>query len=107
MSTEPQAIMEFDQAWQGIADSINLMAEDERKQYRKVLGIFMHDMKHTLGLIVNANELIRRDLQKCPEKHESDDMLSIVRKGTKQLDQYIDTIVEACCNKIYIDGERA
>jgi hypothetical protein len=69
------------------------------------MSIFMHDMKHTLGLINNANELIRRDIQNCPEKHKSDEMVSIVQTGTQQLDAYFDTIVDACCNKINIDGE--
>jgi light-regulated signal transduction histidine kinase (bacteriophytochrome) len=103
MPLEPQAGKEFSEVWRGVADSINLLPEDEKIQYRRVLGVFMHDMKHTLGLINNANELIRRDIQKCSENHESEDMIAIIHKGTQQLDEYIDTIVEACCNKIDFD----
>jgi hypothetical protein len=105
MSRYLQVEKGFSQVWQGVADSINLLPKGKRELYRKILGIFMHDMKHALGLINNANELIRRDIQGCPEKHKSEDMVAIIHKGTQQLDEYIDTIVEACCNKIDIDGE--
>jgi flagellar motor switch protein FliG len=102
MPLEPQAEKGFTQAWHDLAESINHMSEDKRKQIQKVLSVFMHDMKHTLGLISNANELIRRDIQKCPQEHKSEDMISIVHTAAQQLDEYFDTIVEACCNKIDI-----
>ena len=105
MPLEPQAEKEFTQTWQGVAYSINLLPEDQREQYRKILGVFMHDMKHTLGLITNANELIRRDIQQCPEKHKSGEMISIVHTAARQLDAYFNTIVEACCNQIDIGEE--
>jgi len=105
MPLEPQAEKGFIQAWQDVANSINQLSASKRNQIQQVMSVFMHDMKHTLGLINNANELIRRDIQNCLEKHKSDEMISIVQTGTRQLDAYFDTIVDACCNKIDIDGE--
>lgn len=105
MLSEPQAEKGFTQAWQGVADSINQLSNDQRKQIQQAMGVFMHDMKHTLGLINNANELIRRDIQNCPNNHKSEEMVSIIHTGTQQLDAYFDTIVEACCNIIDISEE--
>jgi hypothetical protein len=105
MPLELQTEKGFNQAWQDVADSINNLPDGKRKQIHQAMSVFMHDMKHTLGLINNANELIRRDIQNCPEKLKSDEMVSIVHTGTQQLDAYFDTIVDACCNKIDIDVE--
>ena len=100
MPLETQAEKGVSNAWQAVADSINHLSNHERKKIRHVLSMFMHDMKHTLGLIANANELIRRDIQSCPEKHKSDEMISIIHNGAQQLDEYFDTIVESCSNRI-------
>lgn len=105
MPLETQTEKDFSQVWQDVADAINHVPEEKRKKILKNLGVFMHDMKHTLGLINNANELIRRDIQSCPEKHKSDDMIAIVHTSTQQLNLYFDTMIEACCNQINIADE--
>jgi hypothetical protein len=92
--------MDFSQTWEGVADFINQLPQDQRAQYRKTLGVFMHDMKHTLGLINNANELIRRDVQQCPEEHHAVEMIEIIKKGSQQLDGYLNTMLENCCHRI-------
>ncbi|MGD8457804.1 MAG: hypothetical protein PVF83_15585 [Anaerolineales bacterium] len=105
MPDETQTDRNFTQVWRDVADSINCVPEDKRKKILRNLSVFMHDMKHTLGLINNANELIRRDIHSCPEKHKSEDMISIVRTSTQQLNTYFDTMIDACCNQIDVDDE--
>ncbi len=91
---------EFSQVWEGMAGFVNQLPQDQREQYRKVLGDFMHDMKHTLGLIINANEIVRREVQGCSEEHNAAEMIEIVKTASKQLDGYLNTMVENCCHKI-------
>ena len=105
MPLDPQAEKGFFQSWHAVANSINHVPEDKRKQIQQSLSVFMHDMKHTLGLINNANELLRRDIQNCPDKQKSEEMISIVHTGTQHLNAYFDIIIEACCNKININEE--
>lgn len=100
MAKKHKQEMEFSQIWEGIAGFVNQLPDDQREQYRKILGHFMHDMKHSLGLINNANEIIRRDVQACPEKHQAAEMIEIIKTGSKQLDSYLDTMVVNCCHKI-------
>lgn len=100
MTNQSQDGEDFSIAWQGVADAINHLPTGEREKYRKSLGIFMHDMKHTLGLINNANEIIRRDIHACKEKHRSEDMITIVYNSTQALDAYFDTMVDQCFNNI-------
>jgi hypothetical protein len=105
MPKEPQDGMEFGKVWQGMAGFINQLPNDQREQIRMSLGNFLHDMKHSLGLINNANELIRRDIQGCPEEHRSAEMIDIIRTGSKQIDEYLNIMVEDCCNIIEVDEE--
>jgi hypothetical protein len=100
MAKKHEQEMDSSQVWQGVAGFINQLPADQREQYRKSLGFFMHDMKHTLGLINNANEIIRRDVQACPEDHRAAEMIDIIKTGSKQLDAYLNTMVEECCHRI-------
>ena len=100
MTIQSQEGEEFSQVWLGVADSINQLPKEEREKFRQVLGVFMHDMKHNLGLIANANELIRRHFQKGQEDRRAKEMIAIIHEGTQRLDAYIDVMVKDCVNKI-------
>ena len=60
---------------------INDLPPEQREQYRQSVGAFMHDMKHTLGLIVNANELVRREIKGCQKEHKAIEMIDIIKTG--------------------------
>ena len=98
--------MDFSQAWQGMAGFINQLPNDEREKYRKAIGDFMHDMKHALGLINNANEIVRRDVNGCSEEHKAGEMIDIIKTGSQQLDGYLNTMLENFCDKIDLDEGR-
>lgn len=100
MAKKQKQGIDISHVWQGMAGFINQLPNDEREQYRKAIGNFMHDMKHTLGLIINANEIVRRDLNGCPEEIRAEEMIDIIKKGSQQLDGYLNTILENFCHRI-------
>lgn len=104
MTKNTQGMSGHSQSWQEIAALINDLPLEQREQYRRSLGAFMHDMKHTLGLIVNANELVSREIKKCPEEHKAVEMIDIIKIGSKQLDDHLNVIVNDCCNLIEVQA---
>ena len=91
---------DFEKVWQDLAEDLNHLPIVTRQRYRQDLGQFMHDMKHTLGLVINANEIILRDMGDDPENERSKEMLDIVRSASKQLNVYFDVIVNGCLNRL-------
>lgn len=93
------------QTWRDLAELVNALPVEERERYRAVVGNFMHDMKHTLGLITNANEILRRDVENDPGKSRSLEMLNIIRTGALQMDGYLNTMVNEFANHIKESGK--
>ena len=94
---------EFEKVWQDLAEEINNLPRESRERYRQELGQFMHDMKHTLGLVINANEIAIRDVADDPDNDRSMEMLDIIRTAASQLNQHLDVIVGGCLNRIEIE----
>ena len=103
MSDKSKRLLDHNQFWQGIAALINGLPPEQREQYRQSLGAFMHDMKHTLGLIMNANELVRRGIKGCQGEHKAVEMIEIIKTGSQQLDDHLNIIVDDCCNLIEVE----
>ena len=104
MAKSTHELLDHNQFWQGIAALINDLPPEQREQYRQSLGVFMHDMKHTLGLIINANELVRRDVEGCQGEHKAVEMIDIIKTGSQQLDDHLNIVVDDCCNLIEVQA---
>lgn len=104
MDNQAERNDEHAQTWRDLAGLVNGLPVEEREQYRAVVGNFMHDMKHTLGLITNANEILRRDVENDPGKSRSVEMLNIIRTGALQMDVYLNTMVKEFANHIKESG---
>ncbi len=102
MAKNTQELLDHNQFWQGIADLINDLPPEQREQYRQSLGAFMHDMKHTLGLIINANELVRREVEGKQWENNAVELIEIIKTGSQQLDDLLNIIVGDCCNLIEV-----
>ena len=102
MSDKSQGLLDHNQYWKGMAALINNLPPEQREQYRQSLGSFMHDMKHTLGLIINANELVRRDIEDCQGDHKAVELIDIIKTGSQQLDDLLNILLNDCCNLIEV-----
>lgn len=100
MAGDLQSSDRYTQMWQDLAEVLNRLPIEDQEAYRKVLGEYLHDMKHTLGLITNANEILRRDVGERPERSRSLEMINIIHTGALQLDGYLTTMVEEFANRI-------
>ena len=104
MVKNTQGLLDHDQYWKGMAALINDLPPEQREQYRQSLGAFMHDMKNTLGLIINANELVRRDVEGCQGDHKAVELIDIIKTGSQQLDDLLNIVVNDCCNLIEVQA---
>ena len=94
---------EFEKVWQDLAGDINQLPDEARQRYRQELGQFMHDMKHTLGLVMNANDIVLRDVGDDPDNDRVLEMLDIIRSASGQLNAQLDMIVKGCLNRIDVE----
>ncbi len=63
------------QHWNELAEMVNELPLEERVRIREYVGLLVHDLRHSLGLISNAQALLRRELSK---KEDMDDALSFL-----------------------------
>jgi hypothetical protein len=80
-------------SWREFAEMLNQLPVEEKKRYHALLGQFLHDVKHSLGLISNANELLRRDANAFPDKHRAKEMIGVTRTGFEQLNGYVNVML--------------
>ena len=90
----------YEQTWRKISELVNGLPLEDRQQLRDSLGLFTHDIKHSLGLISSGNELIRRDFASCGHEHTSIEMPDVIQTGFEQINAYFDVIVSNLNNKI-------
>lgn len=102
MAEEMQSESPQEQVWQDLMGLVNQLPLEMRERYRQALGKFMHDMKHTLGLITTAQALARRTTGDTPDLEKTLEMLEIIRTSSMQMDEYLNTIVDDLCNRIEI-----
>ncbi|MDH5506423.1 MAG: hypothetical protein OEZ02_04315 [Anaerolineae bacterium] len=86
--------------WIRLAEMVNELPVEARLDYRLKLGEYLHDFRHILGLIVNSEDLIRRDLSTRPELASSMELLDIVRTATLRAVNHLDMLTEGFGNQI-------
>jgi nitrogen-specific signal transduction histidine kinase len=83
-----------------LAELINQQPPDTRADTRRLIGDYLHDIKHTLGLITGANTLIERDLKDESEPFDSFEMLEIANQASMTINQYLNLVNENFASKI-------
>lgn len=86
--------------FQDLAELVNQQPMEHREQTRQLAGEFLHDLKHTLGLITGANALILRDLRGGEEKTQSFEMVKIANDAALKIDAYVDLVTETFVTNI-------
>ena len=90
----------YEETWRRISEIVNRLPLEDRQELRDSLGLFTHDMKHSLGLISSGSELVRRDLASCGHEHRSSEMPDVIQTGFQQVNAYLDVIVSNLNNNI-------
>jgi hypothetical protein len=63
----------------------------------------MHDLRHTLGLITNAEGLLRRDLKARPDAQDALTLLDIVRTAGRRAVAHLTAMAASFGDQIHID----
>jgi hypothetical protein len=94
------------QVWENLARLVNDLPEEERQLVYDAMAKFLHDMRHSLGLIFNAQELTRREIENFPEEFRSEEMLEIIRTASDLATKQVEQIAESFCDQIEIENNR-
>lgn len=99
--TQPDVPKEdFNQAFDKLAELVNQLPLEERTALRSALGIYTHDLKHTLGLVTGANGiLLRLDLER-EEAKDVREMAGIILQAAGDIDALVMQLVEHLSNRI-------
>lgn len=103
MSEFDAAADKYSPAFQELAEIVNRQPEESRELVRRALGEYLHDIKHTLGLITGANTIIQRDLEDGPENFDSAEMLTIVMDAALRINKYVNLLNENLVTQIDAD----
>lgn len=91
---------EYSRLFEELAESINQLSVEERQHIRGVLGEYCHDFKHTLGLIISASAVIRRDVAKPSDEKRIDELLDIIEGASIRINQQFTLFVDHLANRI-------
>jgi hypothetical protein len=81
--------------WRDMAELINKLPIEERRKYYENLGKFVHDMRHTLGLITNAQDLLRRDIVERARISDPLSLLNIIKMASMRGSTLVNDVAEA------------
>jgi hypothetical protein len=93
----------YRQAFKELADLINRQSPDIREETRRVFGEYLHDIKHTIGLITGATTIILRDLEDGCEDFDSAEMLPIINDAAMRINHYVNLLNETLVTQIDAD----
>ncbi|MBW8012437.1 MAG: hypothetical protein FVQ83_14575 [Chloroflexi bacterium] len=91
--------------WDDLAELVNQLPQDERKRYRKNLGKFMHDLRNTLALITNSEDLIRRDFRERDDVDSVMELMNIVKTATHRASGHLTDIIESFGDQINLSED--
>lgn len=91
---------DHEKVWTQLADLINQRSLEERLNIRDNLAKYLHDIKHTLGLSITGQELLRRELKGRFEDQEDSELFDTVMEGTRDTNKYLEIIINFLLNNI-------
>ena len=74
-----------------------------REHTRRLIGEFLHDIKHQLGLITGANAVIKRDLEMGKQPKQCMEMTQITDEASKKIDQHLNLVTDNFTAEINAD----
>ena len=77
-----------------IAQAANQLPENRRAEISNQLGAYTHDLKHLLGLVTGANEIILRRSPSDESVGKIIEMVEIIQDAASQMDAYFDLLVD-------------
>ncbi|MEN8241934.1 MAG: hypothetical protein ABFS17_08440 [Chloroflexota bacterium] len=86
-----------------LAELVNQQPAETREHTRRLIGEFLHDIKHTLGLITGANTIIERDLGDKSEPFDSFEMIQIADQASMVIDAHLDLLNQHFASRIDAD----
>jgi hypothetical protein len=104
MTQEIDSQEDIGQAFEILAELVNQLPEERRAALRSTLGLYTHDLKHTLGLVTGANGvLLRLDLAGEELADEVREMAEMITHAAGDLDAMVMLLVDHLSNQIEID----
>lgn len=97
MPESPSAEEKYASVFKELAELVNQQSVEDRQRIRKGIGAFLHDLKHTLGLITGSNSVLARELA---DEGEGIEMLTIAENASMEIDAYLDLLSENFAAKI-------
>jgi hypothetical protein len=86
-----------------LAEIVNQQPEQTREQVRVLFGDYLHDIKHTLGLVTGANTVLRRNLSSQNKDQENLETLQIADQAAQKISLYLDLLAENFAGRINAD----
>ena len=103
-SSDDEAAKAYLESWNELAEMINALPVEDRRRFRKTIGKFMHDMRHTLGLIINSQDLLRRDIKDRAMITDPISLLNIIKMAGMRGNALLAELVEEFANQIDVEG---
>lgn len=75
--------------WDDLSRLINTLPEAERARYHQNVMTFTHDLNSTLALIMNAQDLLRRDLEANPDLLPMLGLVEIIATGSRRARRHV------------------
>jgi hypothetical protein len=89
--------------FQEMAELVNQQPKEKREHTRRLIGEFLHDIKHQLGLVTGANAVILRELNSDREPKQSFEMIEISGNACLTINGYTDLVGENLTARINAD----
>ncbi len=75
--------------WDDLSRLINALPEADRVRYHENAMQFTHDLNSTLALITNAQDLLRRDIEKNPDLLPLLGLVEIIATGARRARRHV------------------
>ncbi len=66
---------EYREAWKRMSARLEELPLEERRRYQRSISLFVHDLRHLLGIIYSAESLLTKKLKNKSEEAELLDMI--------------------------------
>ena len=71
--------------WDELIDLADQLPDEKRQELLALIRVYIHEVRHTIGLITSSEALLRRDLEGKPGAAEAQVLLDIISIAAKRL----------------------